>query len=211
MRESLPPAIMPTTPRKWQGRKTRVIKMTAVFLLVVFITISLHGNWRLALVLLSACTGLWWLGAMWRRYRAREEILADVDAMSDEEFLRYATELLRVQGYAALARGKRRGPPADLLLSRGKEDFACWIQHRGRSTDAEAIAKAAAAVQAHSGWRALIVSSRSCTLSVLSLARRKGCVLIHRGGLANIVTQYRRGHRVIAFPLEEKTSLRGRK
>jgi hypothetical protein len=188
-----------------------MMKVTAAFLLVVFLTVSLHGNWRLALGLLCACAALWWLRNVWRRYCEREEILADVDAMSAEEFLRYIGELLRVQGYSVSTRGKRSVPPADLLLSRGKEDFACWIQHSGRSTDAEMIAKAAAAAQVHQGWRAMVVSSRPCSLNVYSLARREGCVLIHRGGLANMVAQYRSGHRVIAFPVEEKARLRGRK
>jgi restriction system protein len=138
-------------------------------------------------------------------------MLADVDAMSAEEFLRYVGELLRVQGYSVSTRGKRGGPPADLLLSRGKEEFACWIQHSGRSIDAEMIAKAATAVQTHPRWRALVVSSRPCSLNVYSLARREGCVLVHRSGLANMVAQYRSGHKVIAFPVEEKARLRSRK
>jgi restriction system protein len=211
MPDSLHSIVVPTAPKRWQGKKTLAMKMTAVFLLVVFLTVSLHGNWRLALMLLSACAGLWWLKTLWRRYGAREEILADVDAMSVEEFLRYAGELLRAQGYSVAMRGKRSGPAADLLLSRGKENFACWIQHGGRSTGSEVIAKAVAAARPHRGWRALVVSSRPCTLRAASLARREGCILIHRGGLANMVTQYRKGHRVITFPVQEKTDLRGRK
>jgi restriction system protein len=211
MQNPLRPTIITTAPRRRQEKKVLMMKVTAAFLLVVFLTVSLHGNWRLALGLLCACVALWWLRNVWRHYYEREEILADVDAMSAEEFLRYIGELLRVQGYSVSTRGKRGGPPADLLLSRGKEDFACWIQHGGRSTDAEIIAKAAAVVQAHHGWRAMVVSSRPCSLNVYSLARREGCILIHRGSLANIVAQYRSGHRVIAFPVEEKARLRGRK
>jgi len=207
----LPPTVVPTTRKRWQGKKTLVMKMTAVFLLVVFVTISLHGNWRLALVLLCACAGLWWIMGVWRHYRTREDILADVDAMSVEEFRRYVIELLRVQGYLVSARGKRNGPPADLLVSRGKEDFACWIQHHGRSTDAEMIARVVATTRIHHGWRALVVSSKPCMLNAFSLARREGCVLIHRGGLANMVAQHRSGHRVIPFPVEEKSDLRRRK
>ncbi|MGE0682749.1 MAG: restriction endonuclease [Candidatus Binatia bacterium] len=211
MPDPLHPTIITPTPRRRQERKVTMMKVTAAFLLVVFLTVSLHGNWRLALGLLCICAALWWLRNVWRHYREREELLADVDAMSAEEVSRYIGELLRVQGYSVSTRGKRGGPVADLLLSRGKEDFACWIQHSGRSTDAEMIAKAAAAVQAHPRWRAMVVSSRSCSLNVYSLARREGCILIHRSGLANMVAQYRSGHRVITFPFEEKARLRGRK
>jgi len=188
-----------------------VMKFTAVLLLIVFVTVSLHGNWRVALLLLCAGAGIWWSASLWRRYGEREETLVDVDAMSAEEFVRYVRDLLLAQGYAVLTLGKRHGPPADLLLSQGKENVACWVQHRGRATDADMVAGAVAIIQAHRGWRAMVVSSRPCTLSARVRAQREGCVLIHRGGLASMVTQYRKGHKVIAFPFEEKTNLRGRK
>lgn len=211
MTDPLRPIIIKPTPQRRQGKRALLLKVTAAFLLVIFLTVSLHGNWRLAIGLLGACAGLWWLRNVWRHYSEREEILADVDAMSAEKFLHYIGELLRVQGFSVSTRGKRGSPPADLLLSRGKENFACWIQQSGRLTDAEVIARAAAAARAYPGWTAMVVSSRPCSLNVYSLARREGCLLIHRGGLANMVAQYRSGHRVIAFPVAEKTGLRGRK
>lgn len=211
MRDPLRPTIIVSAPRRRQGKKMVMMKITAAFLLLVFLTVSLHGNWRLTLGLLCVCAGVWWFRNVWRRYREREAILAEVDAMSVEEFLHYVGDLLCAQGYSVSARGKRGGPPADLLLSHGKENFACWVQHRGRSTGAEIIAKAAAIVQMHPEWHAMVVSSRPCTVNASSLARRVGCVLIQRGGLANMVTQYRSGHRVIAFSLAEKADLRGRK
>ena len=187
------------------------MKITAVLLLAVFVTVSLHGNWRVALLLLCAGAGMWWLKSLWRRYSDREETLVNVDDMSVEEFSRYVRELLQAQGYSVFALGKRKGPSADLFFSLGKEHFACWVQHRGRATDVEMVARAVAMTQAHHGWRAMIVSSRPCTVSARIRAQREGCVLIHRGGLANLVTQYRKGHKVIAFSVEEKAHLRGRK
>ena len=197
--------------RRWQRKKSLVMKITAVFLLVVFVTVSLHGNWRVALLLLCTGAGIWWFASLWRRYDDREETLVEVDAMSAEEFVHYVRELLLAQGYSVLTVGKRHGPPADLLLSQGKENVACWVQHSGRTTDAEMVAGAVAMTQAYRGWRVMVVSSRPCTLSARVRAQREGCLLIHRGGLANLVTQYRKGHKVIAFPFEEKANLRGRK
>jgi len=187
------------------------MKSTAVFLLVVFVTASLHGNWRVALLLLCASAGAWWFANLWRRYADREETLSEVDNMSDEEFVRYVRELLHVQGFSVLTLGRRHCPQADLLLSQGKENIACWMQHCGRVTDAEMVASAVAVTQAHPGWRPMVVSSRPCTFGARMRAQREGCLLIHRGGLANMVTQYRRGHKVIVFPFAEKANMRGRK
>ena len=203
-------AVTPAS-RRWQRKKSLLMKSTAVLLLVVFITVSLHGNWRVALLLLCVGAGLWWVKNLWRRYNDREETLVDVDAMSTEEFVRYVRELLLAQGYSVLTIGKKQGPPADLLLSLGKEHIACWVQHSGRSTDVEIVEQAIAATRIPGDWRAMVVSSRPCTLNARARARRDGCVLIHRGGLANMVTQHRKGHKVIAFSFEEKANLRGRK
>src|SRR5215510_14625629 len=89
-------------PRKtWRdrSRRTLIIKGTAAFLVFVFATISLHGNWPMALLWVGSGVGLWGLSDLLRRRRERAEILKDVEAMSSEEFRRYAADLLRAQGY----------------------------------------------------------------------------------------------------------------
>src|SRR4029077_13070248 len=91
-------------PRKrWRDRsgRTLIIKGTAVFLVLVFATISLHGNWPIALLWVGSGVGLWGLSDLLRRRRERAEILKDVEAMNDEEFRRHAVDLLRAQGYVA--------------------------------------------------------------------------------------------------------------
>src|SRR3979411_2180639 len=87
--------------RRWRDRtgRVRLIKGTAAFLLLVFATIFLHGNWPMALLWVGGGAGLWWLSNLLQRQRERTEILKDVEAMNDEEFRRYATDLLRTQGY----------------------------------------------------------------------------------------------------------------
>src|SRR2546422_5918330 len=89
--------------RAWRDRTGRalVIKGTAAFLLLVFATIFLHGNWPMALLWVGGGVGLWGLCDLLRRRRERTEVLRDVEAMSDEEFRRYAADLLRAQGYVA--------------------------------------------------------------------------------------------------------------
>lgn len=209
-----PRAIVVTPPRKkWQRQNlwTLTVQITATLLLVVFITVSLHGHWPLALALTCGGLGFWWLDDFWQRRCERLEILEDVDAMSYREFVVYASELLAAQGYSVLRSDGASGPQADLLLSRGKACFACWLQHGSHSLGAAMVVEAAATVQACDGWHAMLVSSQRLTLSSWYRMRQKGCVLINRDRLASLVAQYRRGHRVFAFSREEKTRLRGRK
>ncbi len=172
-------------PRKaWVGRNTRplIIRGTAAFLLLVFTTISLHGNWPVVLLWVSGGTGLWGLLAALRRRRERALILQDVEAMTDEGFLRYAADLLRAQGYTVHPVGRSADARADLLLTRGRANLVCQLRRQpGRVGEAR------------------------------KLARREGCVLIDRKGLASLVAQYRQGHRVLAFDREEVLGLRRRK
>lgn len=198
---------------RWQGRnfKRWLVKITATLVLVVFVTVSLHGHWPLALTLVLCGIGFWWLNELWQRYCERMEVLEEVDSMSSSEFAQYAAELLCAQGYALIPSGRAAKPPANLLLSRGKESLACWLQHGRGPVRVEIVARAAATVQVWDGWRAMVFASQRFTLTAWYRARREGCLLSSRNHLANLVAQYRHGHRVIVFPLEEATKLRGRK
>ncbi|MBI3248383.1 MAG: restriction endonuclease [Deltaproteobacteria bacterium] len=201
-------------PRKgWRetGWKAAGVKATAAVVLLTFLTVLFHGNWQLASALVGSGLGLWWLNETWQHYCRSMDILDEVQGMTFLEFAAYATELLRSQGYVVVKSGRLSGPQADLLLLRGQDPVACWFLHGRQPVRVESIAAAAAAVQSHKEWRALVVSSQRLTLSAWSRARREHCLIIPRARLAVMITQYRRGHRVLTFPVEEATRLRGRK
>ena len=213
MRNSSRPTSIAPLHKRWQGAGLKVVgvKITAAFVLLTFLTMLFHGNWPLALMLVSSGIGFWWLNDVWQRRCERLEVLADMQDMSASKFTQYAAELLRAQGYAVLNRNAASGSQEDLVLTRGKEYIACWLHYGSRPARTETVAKAVAGVQARAGWRAMVLSSRRFTVSAWYRARREGCMLITPDTLANMITQYRRGHRVIAFPREEAADLRDRK
>ena len=201
-------------PRKvWVGRNTRplIIRGTAVFLLLVFTTVSLHGNWPVVLLWVSGGTGLWGLLAALRRRRERALILQDVEAMTDEGFLRYAADLLRAQGYTVPPVGRSADARVDLLLTRGRANFVCQLRRQPGRVGEGTVTEVLTAMHAHGYGRAMILANQLFTHRARRLARREGCVLVDRKGLANLVAQYRQGHRVLAFDREEVLGLRRRK
>src|SRR5215510_2187061 len=101
MKERVRSTTIVTPRRRWRDRPGRVLvlKGTAAFLLLVFATILLHGNWPLALLWVGGAAGVWGVSDLLRRQRERAEILKEVEAMSDAEFRRYAADLLCAQGY----------------------------------------------------------------------------------------------------------------
>jgi hypothetical protein len=201
-------------PRKaWLAKNVRalVIKGTAAFLLLVFVTVLLHGNWPVALLCVSSGIGLWGLFDILRWRRERTEILSDVDAMTGEAFRRYAADLLHTQGYTVQRVGRSAEPRVDLLLTRGRETIVCWVQHQVKRVGEETVAAAVAAMEARGNWRVMIVANQLFTRRARRRARREGCVLIGRESLANLVIQHRRGHRVLIFQREEAAGLRRRK
>jgi hypothetical protein len=200
-----------STPWRKKNLKPWLIKVTATLVLVVFATVSLHGHWPLALALVCCGIGFWWVNDVWQHYCERMDMLEEVDAMTSSEFTQYAAELLRTQGYSLVTAGRVAKPPADLLLSRGKESVACWIHHKRSPVPVELVARATATAQAWPGWRAMVFASQRCTAAAWYRARREGCLFSNRSSLANLVAQHRRGHRVIAFPYEETARLRSRK
>jgi len=194
-----------------RSARTLLLRGTAVFLLLVFATIFLHGNWPMASIWVSGGVGVWALFEERRRRRERVEILSEVEAMSEEHFQRYAADLLRIQGYIVL---KTAGPGSrhiDFLLTRGEGNCVCRLQRQTRRVCRGVVSEVLAGMEAYGCGRAMIVTNRQFTLPARLLARRSGCVLIDRTGLASLVAQHRQGHRVLPFHREETSRLRRRK
>ena len=201
-------------PRKvWRDKtlRTLLIKGTAAFLLLVFATIFLHGNWPAALLWVGGGIGLWGLSDIVRQRRERAAILQDVEAMSAEEFLRYVADLLRSQGYVV---HQATGPGSQriaFLLTRGRASFVCRVQRQERRVGKDVVAETLAAIEAYGCGHAMILTNQLLTLPARSLARRAGCARIDRLGLASLVALHRQGHRVLPFQREEAGRLRRRK
>jgi hypothetical protein len=209
-----PRAITVVAPRKtWRGKTRRALlfRSTAAFVLVVFMTLLFHGNWPLALLCLCGGIGLWEVRESVHQRRERTAILSDVDAMTTGEFRHYAAELLRAQGYTILRTGRSLDPRADLFLSRGKKTIACWLHHGTKNQSTAVVERALVATRGHNDSRVMILASQPLTWRARTLARQEGFLLIDRETLANMVVQYRRGHKVLVLYHEETNGLRTRK
>jgi hypothetical protein len=202
-----------TSRKTWERKNLRaaMFRGTAALLLFVFVTISLHGNWLVALVWVVGGLALWGAYGALQQRNERAEVLREVDAMTAERFLPYAADLLRAQGYTVHKVGYAVEPRVDLLLTRGRDNFVCWLEHRTRRVGAETITAVAKVRETHGYWSALVLSNQPFTLQARRVARRTQCVLIDRNVLAKMVAQYRHGHRVLSFPDSEGQGLRRRK
>jgi HJR/Mrr/RecB family endonuclease len=132
--------------------------------------------------------------------------------MSDEEFRHYAADLLRAQGYVVNRHIRSiEGRRAELLLMRGRTSFVCRLQRQEQRVGKSVVTEVLAALEIYECARTIIRTNQLFTLPAWSLARREGCVLIDRRGLATLVAQHRQGHRVLTFQREEVARLRRRK
>lgn len=210
------PARLTVTASKTRTGKnpTRVLVMkgTAALLLFVFATILLHGNWPVALTWMSGGLGLWVLWSAGQHRRKRAAILSEVDVMTTEEFSRYVADLLRAQGYIVQKVSRPLDHRTDLLLARGRESFACRLQRQQQRVGEDAVVDVLAGAATHGCGRAMVLTNHLFTYSARGLARREGCILIDRESLADLIVQYRQGHRVLAFHREgEASGMRRRK
>ena len=188
-----------------------VLKVTAVFVLLVFTTMVLHGNWRLAGVLIAGGFCLWLVVESIQERRWRAVLLRHVETMEEEEFLRFMTELLRSQGYGVLKASQAVTSGIDLLTMRGEDNFACrLLRHRCSIRRADIIATLHGMKDVGCG-RGMIVSTGRVTVAARRLAQRTECVVLDRDALAHLISQYQQGHRVFTFPREEADRLRKRK
>lgn len=209
----------PRSPLIVMQQKTRVkkrlrtwgSKATAALLLFVFATIFLRGNWLVALFVTGGGIWIWGFFAARRAWHARAAVLRDVDVMDDGQFIAYAAELLKAQGYTVHKANHSSDWHADLLLTRGKTHLLCRLHHQTSRVERNAIVGALAAMHALGCSRTIVIANQPFTRAARSFARQNDCVLIDREGLANLVLQHRQGHRVLAFPREEAAGIRRRK
>jgi len=197
----------------WLRKSTRTLtlKVTAAFLLLTFTTIALHGNWITALFLIGGGMGIWQLLEAHRLRYLRTTLLQDIETMSESQFLHYAAELFRSQGYGVLKASQSDDRRVDLLLMKGEESFACkLLRDSGRVKKAKLV-RVLTGMQMHGCRRSMIVANQAVTSSARRAARQADCVLIDRDGLTSLVAQYRQGHRVYVFHREEIARLRKRK
>lgn len=175
------------------------IKATAGVLLFMFTVPWLYSYWPGVFIWLVGGAGVWILWGVGRRRRRPVASLEHVNAMSDDQFTEYAAALLAAQGYTVQHVGRALDPRIDFLLRRGTDRVACRIEHGDRPVGHEPVSLALAGMVAHGCSRALIVSNSSFTLRAEGVAKAEGCALVDRDGLASLVVQHRRGHRVLAF------------
>jgi hypothetical protein len=196
-----------------QLKKQRPWGMRAIagVLLVVFVTMVLHGNWRLALTLIVGGSGVWWLLATIRRWRERDVILQEIVRLSDHSFLTYTADLLRAQGYGVLKVGQAGDAHGNLLLLHGDRSIACRVLRDGHYLGKSAMERILARMKLYGCKGSMVVTDRVVTWSATRFAQRVGCIVIDRDELIRLVGQYRQGHRVYTFQRQEAAKLRRRK
>jgi len=186
-------------------------RAVASVLLLVFVTMTLHGNWLLALVLMCSGFVVWQLTAALQRRRAREGVLQEVVVLTDSEFLRFAADLLRAQGYGVLKVGQPDDNHGNLLVMHGEESLACRVvRARGRLGKPE-LARMLGRMKLYRSRGAMVMTNRVVSWGAARFARRVECLIIDRNELVRLIVQYRQGHRVYMFQREETTNLRRRK
>lgn len=185
--------------RPGKTTRTRLIKGTAIFLLFVFVTSALQGNWVGALVWMGGGLGIWIVWKSYTRQRERSERLHELDTMSDAEFSRHAADLLRAQGYEVTPLVRSSPAGADFLLTRSAERRLGRVFRHTRQLADDVVLEALTAGHAQGCDGALVLANQPFSLRARTLARREDCILIDRETLATLVTQYRQGHRVLAF------------
>lgn len=198
---------------KPQLQKHRPLGMRAIasLLLVVFVTVALHGDWRMALSLITAGVGVWQFAEALRRYREREAVLHDLAKLPDGEFLSYTADLLRSQGYGVLKVGQASDSHGNLLLMYGDRSIACRVLRASRYLGKPELVRTLARMKLYGCKGSMVVTNRVVSWSAARFAQRVGCLVIDRDELVRLVGQYRQGHRVYTFQRQEMTKLRRRK
>ena len=186
-------------------------RAVAGVLLLIFATMALHGNWLLALMLICGGLGVWQFAEALQCRRDREIVLQDVVTQTDHEFLRFAADLLRTQGYGVLKTGQPDDSQGNLLVMYGDESLACRVMRARRRLNKTEISRVLAQMKLYGCKGSMILTNRAVSWGAARFARRVGCLLIDRNDLVRLVLQYRQGHRVYTFQREETTKLRRQK
>jgi hypothetical protein len=194
-------------------RKRHSLSFRAIagIVLLAFVTLVLHGNWSVALVLVGGGLGAWQLWAAVQCRREREAVLADIAILTDSEFLRYTADLLRAQGYGVLKIGQADNAHGNLLLMHGEQSLACRVLRARYRLGKTEMTRTLARVKLYGCKGAMVLTNRVVSWTAARFARRVGCLVIDRNEIVRLIMQYRQGHRVYVFQRQEATKLRRRK
>ncbi len=194
-------------------RKRHSLSFRAIagVVLLAFVTLVLHGNGVVALVLVGGGLGVWQLWAAWQRRRGRESVWEDIAVLTDSEFLRYTADLLRAQGYGVLKIGQADDAYGNLLLMHGEHSLTCRVlraRHRLGKTE---MTRTLARMKLYGGKGSMVLTNRVVSWAAARFAHRVGCLVIDRNEVVRLIMQYRQGHRVYVFQRQGATKLRRRK
>jgi hypothetical protein len=194
-----------------QNRRPLGMRAIAGTLLVVFVTVALHGDWRMALTLIAGGVGAWQLAEAVRRYRERASVLRELSSLTDSEFLNYMADLLRAQGYGVLKVGQAGDFHGNLLLMHGDRSIACRVLRTAHYLGKAEMIRTLSRMKLYGCKGAMVVTNRVISWGAARFAQRVGCLVIDRDELVRLVGQYRQGHRVYTFHRQETAKLRRRK
>lgn len=194
-------------------RKRHPLPLRAIagVLLLTFVTMVLHGNWLLALILVGGGLGAWQMFEAGQQASKRDAVLREVETMPDDELLRYTGELLRAQGYGVLRTAATEGDHGNLLLTYDDKNLACRILRASGRLGKPELAKTLSRMKLHGCHGSMIVTTRVVSWAAVRYARRVACVIIDGEEFVRLITQYRTGHRVYQFQREDPGKLRRRK
>lgn len=187
------------------------LRATAGVLLLTFVTMVLHGNWLLALVLVCGGLGVWQMLEAGQHARKRDAVLREVEEMTDSEFLRYAAELLQAQGYGVLKTTQTDESHGNLLVMHEDKSLACRVIRAHSRLGKAELVQTLSRMKLQGCTGSMILTTRMVSWAAARYARRVACIIIGGQELVRLIGQYRKGHRVYIFQYEETAKQRRRK
>lgn len=131
---------------------------------------------------LVACIVVAYLRRRHQKFRAIQ--IANVDAMSGEDFERYLQRLLSARGYGVHHTRVTGDLGVDLVASHDGTKIAIQVKRHENRVSRRAVSDAVAGMQYYRCNQAMVITNNYFTEGAMTLARSTGCVLIDRDELS---------------------------
>ncbi len=127
----------------------------------------------------------WWLLILFRR-RFINQCLADVDAMSGEDFERYICSVLRKQGYTGIRLTEKYDYGVDIIASKDGIKWGIQAKRYSGLVKAAAVRQVVAGLPVYDCDRAIVITNSVFSKFAINLAKINKCILIDRTSLLKI-------------------------
>ena len=166
------------------------LRIELIFGLAAFAILALIASTLISVIWVSRSIITKYKNEIRKKQKAIQ--IANIDAMTGDEFEHYLQGLLMYRGYNVRITKRSGDLGVDLIASGNNEKFAIQVKRYTSKVPRTAISDAVGGMSHYGCNKAMVITNSYFTPGAITLAQSTGCILIDRDILANWIIEFQK-------------------